>query len=272
MICFLLPLLLASTDLPRAERLYHRARYEKALEALGETCHDDVLACERLRALIHIALGDQEAARAAFGRMLARTPDASLGPEVSPKVQSFFANVKREILELTNLEIEPIDLAHEEATWVLKVYQPNVDDLDAVTAFIARPGRDDFESLELAREGDVFVGSVDAEPPAEGRLRYYLVARVSGGVEIPAGSASEPLAVAVRVVGGGNGNGGDSGDGPFDLPGLDDDDDDGGLPPWALWTIVGGGAAVVATSVALALVLSGGGEPGSVDVNIRFVD
>jgi len=276
MVALLLPILLVSSpDLSKAQRHYDRARYEKALELLGASCDDagDFLACERLRALIHIALGEPDQARSAFGRMLTRDPDASLGPDVSPKVQSFFTSAKREVLELTNLEIEPVDLADDEAPWVLKVFQPNVDNLEAVTAHVIPPGREVFEKIELAKEGDVFVGSLDAEVPEDGTARYYLVSRVSTGAEIAAGSETEPLELAVRVIGGGSGDGGGEGDGgsPFDLPGMEDDDEDG-LPTWALWTIVGGGVAAVALTVTLAVVLSGSAEPGSVDVNIRFVD
>jgi hypothetical protein len=206
--------------------------------------------------------------------MLSADRDASLGPDVAPKLQALFATVKRDVTALAELALAPLRVKEGETTWVLRLERPEVERLVAITAQVALSGRERFAPVTLAAEGDAWVGAltVDEDEP-EGELRYFLVAELRSGAQVFAGSEEAPKSAPVRFAAGSTPPVGDTEPSPFDGPTLGTGDGDGaGLPPWALWTIVGGGAALVAIGVTLAVVLSGNDEPGAVKVNIVFED
>ncbi len=273
MVATLIALTLAAPpDLVKAQKLFDRAQYEKALKALGERCDDEMTRrpCERLRGFVMMALGDEGGARAAFVRWLAEEPEASLGPDVSPKLQALFGAVKREVLELRELTVEPLRLRAGESTWVFRVDKPEVE-LDGLALFVALPGRESFARVDLRREGDAYTGSASA-PAEDGEARYYLVADLSG-VPVASGSESAPRSLTVRLAGSAPPppNGGETS--PFDMPGLGAPVPAGDpLPGWALGAMIGGGVVVVAVGVTLALLLTGGSDPGQLEVTVTFRD
>ena len=75
-----------SPNIAKAEALFERARYERALKVLGPTCEraTEPASCERIRGFVLVALGREKKARAAFERMLLLDPGATLGRDVSP--------------------------------------------------------------------------------------------------------------------------------------------------------------------------------------------
>src|SRR5512145_3373168 len=108
-----LSLLAPAADVARAQRLYDQALYEGALEALTPSCEaaGDGVACERLRAFIHVALGQEAEALVAFSRLLSADANATLGDDVAPKLQAMFNDVKRSLRELGGLALEPVEAA-----------------------------------------------------------------------------------------------------------------------------------------------------------------
>ena len=276
-------LLLASMssapDTAKAQQLYEKAKYDKALKTLGDICEkgSEFVACERLRAFILLALGRDAEARAAFHRLLADNPDASLGPDVSPKLQTLFGNAKREVADLQSLELDAIDTKAEPGSLVLKVAAPEGVELKALKAYIVGDDSRSIIEVNLRKEGNVWLGTIKAA--GGDKLHYYLVAVLPTDVPVADGSESSPLVRSLPASGGGNMlEGGDKagGDGhsPFDPPGLKagNDSDSKALPSWAIWTIVGGAVAVVAVGVTLAIVLTRKSEPGTILVNVQFVN
>ncbi|MBI5509121.1 MAG: hypothetical protein HY903_10240 [Deltaproteobacteria bacterium] len=272
-----------ATPIERAEQLYEKAKYERALKELGERCESGstFAACERLRAFVLLALGRDDDARAAFHRLLVDNPDLSLGPDVAPKLQTLFNNAKRDILETQGLELEPIDTKTATDAWAVKVVAPAGVELGELKAFVLAAADARPVEVTLKREGDVWVGSVKATAGA--KLRYFLVAKLASGVEVPSGSESAPLVRGLSSpsgggVGAGTGVEGDRGDthgSPFTGPQSGAVTTTGGskpLPQWAIWSIVGGAVVLVLTGVALAIVLTRDQAPGTVHVNIHFSD
>lgn len=279
------PILLAlsvaagASNVEKAERLYEKARYEKALKVLGKSCDgtQEVDACERLRAFILIGLGRKDGAIAAFHRMINGNPDADLGPDASPKFRRMFGDAKRAVIAVRSLEVEPVDLADGMTEWPIKVYAPQNVEIESITVHLAAPGRETFTAAELTKGGDAWVTDVDLGETESGLGHYFLTAVMKSGVTVNAGTESEPRDFDLRVLGSASFDSGDGfGDGerssPFDMPSVTNGDKDEGLPTWAVWTIVGGAVALVATGVTLAILLSRDDEPGTILVTIGFSD
>jgi hypothetical protein len=273
----------SAADVAKAQQLYEKAKYEKALKALGDACpkDGDTSSCERLRAFILLGLGRDADARAAFHRLLADNPDTSLGSDVAPKVQTLFTTAKREVVELQNLELDTIDTKTTPGSWVLKVGSPEGVELKALKAFIAAGDGTTFTGLDLTKEERAWVGTIKA---ATGdKLKYYLVATLPTDVAVAEGSEAAPLVRSLPAplaagvglgtadVGGGTDSGGHS---PFDSPvaGGTPSVQSKPLPPWAIWAIVGGAVAVAAVGVTLAIMLTRDAGPGTIVVGIKFVD
>src|SRR5262249_13073536 len=88
----------------RAEALYEKARYKEALRALPESCAG-AAPCERLRAFIHTAIGEEAEAKAAFERLLAVDPEAVLPDDVSPKISAVFDSARGTIVAARDIQL-----------------------------------------------------------------------------------------------------------------------------------------------------------------------
>jgi tetratricopeptide (TPR) repeat protein len=274
----------AVSPVQRAEQLYNQARYEDALKALGRSCQSvresEQVACEKVRAFAQVALGREAEARAAFDRLIVANPDADLGADVSPKLQSLFSSAKREIAQVMSLQLEPVSPGVSagggaNAPWPLTVRVPGDVYLDALHAHIATASTSRYSEVTLRSQDGVWIGMY--EPPTEPSApRYYLVATLSSGVNVSVGDAASAKAVVVSAA-------------PLDPLGYDplepqhaepaalaatrrgdDDEKIAGLPPWAFWTVVGGSAAVVTSVLVYVLTRGGGDEPGAVRVGLTF--
>jgi hypothetical protein len=279
MVIHLLALLVAAgvSDVDKAERLFAKARYEKALAELGPTCDGtaDPIACERLRGFILAGLGREDEAQAAFHRMLAIDSDATVGQDVSPRLRRMFGDAKRAVVATQGLELEPIELETGEMAWPLKAYDPEAAELASVVAYVAPPGRERFIRAELAKQEEAWVAELAVPDADAGTARYYMVATLMSGVEVDVGSEQQPRDVYVRVLGFAQKEGsGGAGSGLLDDGVIGAQSaSSGGMPSWAVWSIVGGVAVVAAVGVTLAVVLSSRDhEPGTIVVGISFED
>jgi hypothetical protein len=264
------PVATNSSDISQAERLYQQARYADALKALGESCQTQAAPgpCERLRAFIFAALGREDDARAAFARMLDTTPDASLGDDVAPKLRGLFEEAQRD-RRGSKLELESVQASGDQGAWKVKLRPPPGVELGSVTAHIAAAGSNDFQTVPLSPEGDVWVGSFQPSAGGIGTARYFLTAVTKNGAAINSGSSAMPKEqnVAMAVAAGGARDSNPTSESPTARAVRDEPL----LPEWAWWAI--GGAAVVAAGVTAVILLTGDDPaPGTLVVGIRFED
>jgi hypothetical protein len=250
-----------AVDVAAAQALFDDARYTDALEALAPGCNTaaDPVGCERLRAFIHVALGNAFEARAAFDSMLALDPDASLGPDVAPKLQAMFGDAKRAMVDVRAMHLEPLTRS-EKGKALLEVKNPEAGSIEGITVHI-ESGGGTFAAVPLALEGEVW--SATTKIPALSKARYYMVASLAGNVTVDLGRESDPLEVTVAgsTAGPGDGIGPDLGAGA----------NESGLPAWAPWAIGGGIAAAVAAAVVVGVVVgTQKPAPGSLGVTVAF--
>lgn len=269
-------LLLAAPDaLDRAQRLYEQARYEDALAELGPRCSQSdverLVACERVRAFVHIALGREDEARAAFDRLLVAAPDATLGADVSPKLHGLFNGAKRALGTVMSMSLEPVSVPERGVPWPLTVRAPDGVELRALRAHVSTSSSSGFLDVVLTERDGAWVGVFQHTEDGTPSPRYYLLATLPSGVEVALGSeaAAQPLTVRIEGSGGGLG-GGDGGADPIGDP-RPGDDRILGMKPWAFWSTVGGTAAIL-TTVVLVVALSGEPAPGALDVAIQLQD
>ncbi len=265
------PIGASDKEVTRAERLYEDAKYEKALNAIKKGCGNaaDPVRCERIKAYIHIALGEAFAARAAFDRMLIHDPDASLGPDVSPKLQGMFADAKRAMVDVKAMRLEPL-LARLEAgaPVLLEVKNPNASMVELLTVHVSAPGKRSFEPVVLSLEGEVWSGSwVLTDPPGGGPARYYLKVDLAGEVPVAVGSEGTPLDLEAP------GSETTEAWSPYEeeQPAVEEGD----LPTWVPIAIGGGAAVVVGAVVGIVLAVVLGGQeppPGSIEINYEFFE
>jgi hypothetical protein len=267
------------TGLARAERLYNQARYEDAQKTLGSTCEGtDAAACERLRGFIHVALGQEREAMAAFARLLTADPKATLGDDVAPKLHDLFDEVRKTLSGLAALELSSIE-SEQHGPWTLRVKPPRAADIEAMMVFVAPKEVQNFEGVALRPHGENWTGDWFPRGTASGPVRYFIEVHLANGVMIAAGSSAMPREAAVNEVV--HATAVKSGSGGLDS-GLDQPIPPGssalasptilGLPRWAFWSIVGGGAALLAGSITAAVLLTRSPSPGTVVVGIQFED
>jgi hypothetical protein len=97
----------ADTGLADARRAIDKLDYQKAQSALGDALasgaygHDELAEIYRLRGIVASTLGDKAAAIAAFERLLALDPNATLPAGTSPKITRPFAEAGRHPLQVT---------------------------------------------------------------------------------------------------------------------------------------------------------------------------
>lgn len=240
-----------------AQKAYDNARYEEALRLLGDNCRntEDPPGCERLRGFIHVALGEAQAARAAFDRMLALDPTATLGPDVSPKLQAQFAEAKKAMIDVQGMRIEKLE-GQVGDTVLLEVKNPPSHTVEGLVAHITRDGKE-FAAVPLRLEGEVWAGSWHVGPESDDKpVRYYLEAQLAGGAEVQVGEASRSFALDWAPAS----------ERSAEKP-------SGGLPGWAPWVIGGGVAAAVVTAIVVGVVVaSQPPAPGAVQVNVVLHD
>lgn len=291
---FISPLLVfavtsAAPDLERAQALYDDARYEKALNALGPSCDaaPDPVACEKLRALVHIALGEAFEARSAFDRLLARDPEARLGPEVSPKVQAMFADARNAMTDVLAMRLAaPV---RTNGRLLLEVPNPPAGTVEALGAVVAPEGSTDYRMVPLELRGEVWSGSVEGGNLGSS-FRYFLAVSLVGQVQLLVGSEEVPFIARVDSGRGrghdhdhDHGHDHDHDHGHDDGGDRDDPDDQGslgpwleepsllGLPRWGVIAIGSGAAAVVLGVVIGSVAAASGGATGDLKINIEVV-
>ncbi len=264
----------ADAALAKVEALYQKAKYKEALKALGASCAElrDVVGCERLRGFIHIALGAERDARAAFERMIAADPQASLGEEVSPKLQAVFDESRRVVLAVLDFQLEPPHSVPRGSV-LLEARLAEEASIEQLTLHVEAE-EEGFTPYDMEQRSGIWSArvSIDGE-----RLSYYAVARLPSGAEISVGSASQPR--LLELGGDPTGAGSDepraraSAD-PLAPSGaeLETQEELGpfGLPKLAFWGGVIGGAAAIAIGVTLAIVLTRDPEPGEIRVKVVF--
>lgn len=247
--------------LAEAESLYEQALYDEALRALGEQCDagPSPAGCEELKAFILVALGEDDAAAAAFERMLALTPEAALSRPVAPKIQSRFEERRRAMQALRAIRLEPLAPGPDEVPVPIKLNPPNGIRIEKVRAMVREDKDSRPREVEMQEQGGAWVAMVEADAIEDGH--YSLVFELASGasVEVPeAGAAMLPFRPRARSSLGA----------AFDAD-VEVEDSGEGLPRWAWWTIIGGGAAVVG-GVILAVLLSGGSDEGDLLIGVRF--
>ena len=91
-----------AADLSIIDGLYTSADYQGALTALdriGAADDRDIIAVERYRALCYLALGQPDEATRSVERLIAARPDYRItGDQVSPRLETLFTRVRRQIL------------------------------------------------------------------------------------------------------------------------------------------------------------------------------
>jgi hypothetical protein len=275
---FTIVMLLAAApkqDVARAERLYEQARYDDALDALGASCADTAspAECERVRAFIYAALGRDDEARAAFGRMIEAKPDATLPNDVSPRLRHLFDDAHTSQGALTELTVDAIDVLSARGPWVVKVRPPVANDLNSIVVYIAPSGSDAFQPVTLAPEGDSWVGTFRPASGNTGTARYFIETKLASGNIVVSGSNAVPRQIPAIVGEGGDTTPIDDGPGGPSEPGfMDRLAQKTGLPKWALWTIGGGAAAAIIGGATITYFALRDPEPGAIRVRVEGAD
>ncbi|MBC7792878.1 MAG: hypothetical protein H7Z43_04160 [Clostridia bacterium] len=276
----------AVSPVQKAEQLYQQARYEDALKALGTSCDSSTIreseqtGCEKTRAFSLVALGREAEARAAFDRLLIKAPDADLGRDVSPKLQSMFSGAKRDLAQVMALQIEPVNPGpagpNGMAPWPLTVRPPADLSLASVRAYVASASSTRYAEIVMHEQNGTWLGMYDPQGDNTSP-RYYLVATLGSGIDVQIGDSMASKALVVSA-------GGDPIDydpegfaAPHAVPDRlsatkrsGNDDRIAGLPKWAFWTVVGGSAVLVTVAVILVASRGNGTDNGAVKVGLSF--
>ena len=136
--------------------------------------------------------------------MLSRNPDADLGPDVSPKLQSVFSAAKRQIAQVTALELEPVAPGPAApggagAPWPLSVKTPGDVNLETLHVFIALSSNSRFIDVPMRESNGTWMGMFD--PPGEvSAPRYYMVATLTSGVDVNVGDPDAAKAVVITAA------------------------------------------------------------------------
>lgn len=268
---------MASVDVAKVETLYEQALYEEALKHLNEPCADAEKArCERIRAFVHIAVGNGLEGRAAFDRMILADPHLELGENASPKLREMHREAQSAIAEVQALTLEPAEAIAADGRLLLELRNPPTVVLNSATVHIALPPADaGYEALQLQLEGQVWSGvhQLPSDSVAHGAARYRIVATLPSGVAVSIGSEERPLELPLaRAASEPTTRDGWQSTTPAPGPEPSAQTSEG-LPNWAFWSLIGGGAAVtVATGILLAVLLTQDPDPGTVNVTLRFGD
>lgn len=222
-----------------------RASYEEAsfvdaidafarAEAAADLTVDDLAEMYEVRALVHLAMGNEDAMRADLERLAAVAPQHELDRRVLPEVQRAFADVRAN--RGAPLRIRPEVSGDAAAVTIRAEVENDSAQLVREVRIIGRAG-----GGELASASDAPLTIV---PDGALLVEYHVLAVGPGGAVLAsAGSEAEPLRHRVAS----------------EEEEEEEAEDDGGgsaLP----WILVGAGVLVVAAVVILAVVLVGGGD------------
>lgn len=231
----------SGAELDFAEELYRAAQYEATAEKLGESCADssDAMRCEVLRALVNLALGRHDLARAAFHRLLVLAPDATLPRDIPPKVRAMFDEA---VITLSLVGALSLEVVRDDRGLALTVRQPRTLELRSVTAHVAVAGGA-LTPIPLAREGMHWSGHIDSGDTGD-VIHANLIAILNSETPVTLGDAERGDRVPVAQL----------------------------ATLWPLWSkvAIGGGViALVAGSVAIGFAASATRIVGSVRVGVE---
>lgn len=225
----------AHPDVDRGRALYEGADLDGALEAFeraeasSDLTGEDLARLLETRVLVHMALGDEEAANRDLGRLGSFAPDHRFGADVPPDVVTRFERIRDESDGPLRLVVDAAPSSGE-AVLTVRVEDDTYDLVREVTVHHRPLG----EPYEQSNDARVVV------PLEDGGVEYWAEARGPGGAVV----ATHGSALSPRRLG---------------PPGAVDAATQGGqTEPW-LW--VGGGAlaaAVVVVVIAVAVSSDGG--------------
>jgi tetratricopeptide (TPR) repeat protein len=241
--------------------------YREAIDVLQPIRKSDkATQAQKLRALeligiSYLILGDSARAVEAFEDLLAIDPGYQLKhDDGSPKIRTFFDDVKRKFVPGAPTKMPNIELEHSAPTGATAgrpveldaVVRGRIQKVADVILKWRQRGVLTYAQTSMRRIGTSQVGKRKSErwrarftPPASRTgyaVDYYMEARNAAGGSIGrVGGPETPLALDVRGAGGG--------------------EEDTSRPWYTRWYVYAGGAAVLGIA-ATAVILSSGGDPG----------
>lgn len=280
-------------DLAEARRHYEHARYDDALRLLGRDCEQasSPADCERLRAFVHAALGDDGEARAAFARMLTRDPFGRLDDDTAPKLRNLFREVQRSLEALGAVSIEPLRPRAPDVPWALRIVPPAGAAVGAIDVYLDASGQG-FERLSFLPAGDAWAFAYGPPAVSTPKPRYFVEVTMAGGARISSGTSAAPRHLAIDLgeqlpapapvaaplapSPAPRADGATADPGATEVvvgtraTGLAPAPRPSGMPRWGIWAIAGGATAALAAGVAAALLLDDHPGAGRIVVGIRI--
>ena len=249
----------ARVALKRAETQYTEAQYAEAVAALDEIlARRDLPADLRREATLylgmgHLALGQDEAAKARFREVLEGDVNYQLPRYTSPKIRGLFEQVREEVQSRPVISALPpaVTSAAAGPDHVRLRFHADRVGSHAAVVFWRRRGQSDWSRAqltsstgldgtpELAFEPPLGAAAVAAGPGIDFNLQYYAEVREGERVLAHTASADSPLDVRVNVHGPaatGDSNDGSRTERPF-------------YKRWWFWTITGVVVAGTATAI-----------------------
>lgn len=221
--------------LDEARRLYEEAEFVGALDTLGRAANaDDLTLTElvqvyELRAVVHVALGDEPGMRDDLTTLAAIAPDHTLDPLLPPDVQRAWAEIRARAPGA----IRVLASTTPASTGVTIAASVENDALHLVRRVRIRGRAAEGELLE-AIDAPLFVGT-----PLGETVSYWAEAVGPGGVVLArSGSEDAPLVAAGAAV------------------------SSGGVEAWP-FLVAGGAALVVGAVIVIAVVATSGGTPNT---------
>lgn len=274
------------SDVGKAERYYDQAKYEKALRSLGPSCEGatEVMACERLRGFIHVALGQELAARAAFDRLLAKNPLAILRDTVSPKIKAIFKQEKQLVQDTRDLTILPVPELPSMGLYPVQVKGPAFPKVQRVVAHVSIQNGT-FSDMPLQYKNGTWVGTIELQTGQSlSDVHYYLVSTLASGLPLLSGTPDQPHKLVVQKASTLASNKETQGRQPVaegslnahELlhQGVEDNDarqtqdEEEGFPAWAKWTLLSTGAAALVAGTVLGIIWLTKDDTGDLHVKV----
>ncbi len=253
--------------LDRGYKKFQDLDYREAIDVLKPVRKSDhATQAQKLRALeligiSYLILGDSARAVEAFEDLLAIDPGYQLKhDDGSPKIRTFFADVKRKFVPGAPKTSPNIELEHSTPTGATAGHPVELDavvrgKIQKVADIVLRwrqRGVLTYSQTAMRRVGTSQVGKKKSErwrarftPPGSSSaysVDYYMEARNAAGGSIGrVGGPETPLSLSVRAG---------------------SDDVDTSRPWYKHWYVYAGGAAAIAGIAATAFILSSSGDPG----------
>lgn len=235
----LVPATVARAQLEEAQTQYEEASFEAALEALerawqgDDLDQDDLIAVLRLRALVHLGLGDLDAVREDVRLLLSLQPDLQLDESLPPEVHAAAEDLRAEVGQGIRVRsiVEPTDTG----VWIDAEVEGAPAELLRGVRVSGRAGEEAWRSTQEP--------PLEVTVPGGGTVTYHAEALGPGGAVIAReGSAENPLLWSAT--------------GEASTP----EEADGGSSGAWLWAGVGAGAAAVVGAVVAIVLLGGSSE------------